>query len=198
MQKFLLWKTLKNGQVVKSHCYGFSQLFARFQIWAEQFGVTDSESLAAFVCDDRAVALSYFKTVNECKQLAVNAFYKLRNAVFPETMPDTRPIEVTLAQPDQYGERMGSFSTPLSIENKVAYFWLRINGQPAKKYRLDYGDAGTVGYARMQGQYAIGGKLTNISIDWSKCLNPTDYAILNMIGTIDRGNARLTVWRKEN
>lgn len=196
-QKFLLWKTLQNGQVVKSHCYGFSQLCARFQIWAEQFGVTDSESLAAFVCDDRAVSLSYFKTIRECKQLAVNAFYKLRGVAFPETMPDSRAIDVTLAPPDRYGESVGSFSAQLNIENNVAYFWLRINGQPAQKYHLSYGDAGTVGYARINGQYAIGGKLTNVSIDWSKGVKPTDYAILNMVGTIDKGNARLTVWRKE-
>lgn len=114
------------------------------------------------------------------------------------TFAENAAIEITLAPPDRFGESVGSFSAPLNIENSVAYFWLRINGQPAQKYRLDYGDAGTVGYARMQGQYAIGGKLTNVSIDWSKGLNPTDYAILNMIGTINRGNARLTIWRKEN
>lgn len=194
-KKFLLWKTLQNGQVVKSHCYNNSQLCARFQIWSYQFGLSDSESIAAFICDDRALAIGHFGTFEECKQFAASAFKKLRNAVFPETMPDTRPIEVTLAQPDQYGERMGGFSASLSIENKVAYFWLLINGQPAQKYRLDYGDAGTVGYARMNGQYAVGGTLTNVSIDW-KNPKPSDFPLLHMIGMIDKGAARLTVWQK--
>lgn len=124
------------------------------------------------------------------------AVYRLKKSEKMEVSTETKPIEVTLHPPDQYGESLGSFSSPLSIRENVAYLWLRVNGQPAQKYRLDYGDAGTVGYARMQGQYAIGGRLTNVSMDWSNP-KPTDYAILNMAGTIDNGNARLTVWRKE-
>ena len=166
-QKLTFWKTLQNGQVVKSNCYNHSQLCARFQIWSQQFGLTDSESVAAFIADDRARLAGHFHSIERGKQLAENAFLKLRNITFPEWMPETKQLEITFSEPDRYGEIHARLQLPLSIDDNEVYIYLRINRKPAEKYFLQYRDAGTVGYARMQGQYAISGKLTNVSADWT-------------------------------
>lgn len=104
-------------------------------------------------------------------------------------------ISVKFSEPDTYGEIHSSLEANLSINDKVAYFELSINDNAPAKYRLDYHDAGTTGYAAMNGQYAINGRLTNVSMDWSKA-KPSDFGIINVVGSIDNGVAKLHLWRK--
>lgn len=85
MLKVDLWRTLKNGQVVKSNVYSGSQLCARFQIWAEKFGCSDSEGLAMFVADDRAKLFDYFG--EEGERLAQSGFENIKGQNLPEYLP---------------------------------------------------------------------------------------------------------------
>lgn len=97
-------------------------------------------------------------------------------------------FEIQFSEPDTYGEIHARLEIPLCIEQTQTYLNLSINGAPAERYFFTYNDAGTVGYARMQGQYAIDGQLTNVSDD---CGN-----VLNVVGTIDKGKAVLQIWKK--
>ncbi len=88
---------------------------------------------------------------------------------------------------------MSRLECPLDINNRVAYVELQVNDNPPAKYRIDYQDSGTVGYASMRGQYAVHGRLTNMSINWAN-VKDSDIGIIHMIGSINRGNATLTIW----
>lgn len=104
-------------------------------------------------------------------------------------------MKVTFSAPDQYGEIHSRLVCQLNISEKIAYFELEVNDNPPARYRLDYHDAGTIGYAAGQGRYAVNGRLINMSIDWANP-NPGEIGIINVIGTIDNGFARLHLWRK--
>ena len=104
--------------------------------------------------------------------------------------------KIEFSVPDKHGEIHSRLEAPLSIRENLAYFELSINNNPPAKYRLDYGDAGTMGYSAMYGKYAINGKLTNISMDWAKP-KESDIGIIHVIGSIDKGFAKLHLWRKK-
>ena len=104
-------------------------------------------------------------------------------------------MKVTFSAPDQYGEIHAKLECELNTREEIAYFELEVNENQTEKYRLDYHDAGTVGYAAGKGQYAVNGRLINMSMDWANS-KPGEIGIINVIGTIDNGFARLHLWRK--
>lgn len=81
------------------------------------------------------------------------------------------------------------------MDKSVQYLWLKIDGKGAEKYRFDYQDSGTAGYARARGQYAVHGRLTNVSGDWSKDGGP-EHGIISVVGTVDSGIATLYLLKK--
>lgn len=105
-------------------------------------------------------------------------------------------IVVNFSEPDQYGEIHAYIETPLDMNTEVSYLMLAINDNAPVKYRLDFRDAGTTGYSAMKGRYAVSGRLTNISIDWA-APDSQDFLIINVIGTVDNGQARLHLWKNK-
>ncbi len=104
-------------------------------------------------------------------------------------------MKVTFSEPDQNNQVHANIELPLDIKEKSTYVELEINDRPAAKYHFTYQDSGTVGYARMQGQYAIHGTLSNVSMRWDKDDPRENYGIINVIGTIDNGQGKIYLWR---
>lgn len=104
-------------------------------------------------------------------------------------------MKVKFSDPDQHGQVHANIELALDHKEKSAYVELEINDRPAAKYHLTYQDSGTVGYARMQGQYAIHGTLTNVTMNWAKDDPYENWGIINAIGTIDNGAGKLHLWR---
>jgi hypothetical protein len=103
-------------------------------------------------------------------------------------------FDVSFSAPDIYGEIHATLKMPLSIDEHVAYVNLKIDGSEPIRFHLYYGDAGTVGYSRMQGRYAISGRLSNVSMDWANPKEEDVFKIINVIGGLDNGNATLHLW----
>ena len=98
---------------------------------------------------------------------------------------------------NSFGEVDCHISMPLDLSSRQKEITLQVNGNAPAKYILAYSTSATVGYARMDRQYAVNGHLTNISVDWAKGVKREDYPIINVIGAIDNGTAILYIWRKE-
>ena len=71
------------------------------------------------------------------------------------------------------------------------YFMLKINGREPQKYNLIYRDAGTVYHSRMKGRVAVSGELVNVSINCGDPNRQKEFAIINVVGSIDNGIADL-------
>lgn len=104
-------------------------------------------------------------------------------------------FNIEFSEPDKYGEIHSRIKLPLSIQEKSAELQISVNGNPAAIYRLNYSDAGTIGYSAMKGKYAVQGRLINVSMDWANP-SPSDYGIINAVGSIDNGQATLHLWRR--
>lgn len=91
-------------------------------------------------------------------------------------------------------EKYCKLQIPLDISKKLVYLLLKVNDNSTATYRFDYSDAGTVGYAAMEGRFAITGILTNISIDWKK-VKPSDFGTIRVNGSINNGIANLYLWK---
>jgi len=102
--------------------------------------------------------------------------------------------EINFSEPDQFGQIHSNIETFLDINESVVYVNLKINGGESIKFHLNYWDAGTVGHARMKNQYAIGGRLTNVSMNWAKPKKKDVFKIINVVGITDNGKARLHLW----
>ncbi len=63
----------------------------------------------------------------------------------------------------------------------LTHIWLTINGK-RQRFHLLYGDMGTTGMARMQGNRAVGGRLTNISSAWGQKKLKGELRMLYLIG----------------
>ena len=84
-------------------------------------------------------------------------------------------------------------------EDQYCYLNLCINGGEPQRFWFKHYDYGTIGYARMQGSYAMGGQLSNVSIDWGTGVKREQFPIIHAIGTWDRNkpkdrNTTLTLW----
>ena len=106
-------------------------------------------------------------------------------------------IKVQFSPPSPYGEVDCQISLPLDLSSRQKKITLQVNGNAPAKYILAYSTSATVGYARIDRQYAVNGHITNVSVDWAKGVKREDYPIINVIGTIDNGIATLYLWRKE-
>lgn len=60
-------------------------------------------------------------------------------------------------------------------------------------YTFNWTDAGTIGYAQMQGKQAIYCRMTNVSIDWSD-IKDYEYPFLHCNGNIDHNNGTMTLY----
>lgn len=103
-------------------------------------------------------------------------------------------FDVAFSEPDQYNQIHSSIKLPLSLDEKVVYMDLKINGGEPIRFHFYYSDAGTVGYAAMRGHYAIGGKLSNVSMNWAKPKESDIFRIINAIGRLENGQATLHLW----
>lgn len=105
-------------------------------------------------------------------------------------------FDVGFSEPDKYGEIHASLKIPLSLDENVVYMNLKINGGEPIKFHFYYGDAGTIGYAKMQGSYAVSGRLSNVSMNWAEPKETDVFRIINAVGTLDKGQANLHLWMK--
>lgn len=103
-------------------------------------------------------------------------------------------MNIQFSKPDTYGQIHARLEMKLSLVVKTDYVNLSIDNKPEQRFKFDYKDAGTVGYARMNNQYAVSGRLTNVSKDWGDPTN-SDFGLINVIGHIDNGKAVLNLWR---
>lgn len=103
----------------------------------------------------------------------------------------------TFGKEDKHGEMFATIEVvlPRPHHNTQVYLDLSINGGPAEEYHFIYNDAGTVMYARMGGNFAINGRLTNVSENSHK----KPFFIINAIGSMKVETlSRITLWGKAN
>ena len=106
-----------------------------------------------------------------------------------------QPMKVIFSDPDKYGEVHANIQLPLDIR-RHNYIDLEINNRPSARYCIILKDAGTIGYAQMQGQCAVGGTLSNVSMNWAKDDPDENWGIIHAIGTIDNGDGNLHLFKK--
>lgn len=103
-------------------------------------------------------------------------------------------LEIEFSKPDQYNQvlaylKLDYIQKKLGViteggECKSETINVKINGNEFK-YTFEYSDAGTMGYAQMQGRQAIGGHMTNLSINWGNKPQKEDFPIIHFCGTLD-------------
>ena len=140
-------------------------LNGKFAQWAKCFGCTVEETLAMFFADDRA-ELGFMFGVEKGKRLAESGFSKIEGEKIPALTYFSTPFKFDFSSPDKYNERHAHIECPLNIKQNRGYITLQINGWEPHVYLFEFSDMGTVGYARMQNQWAVGGKMTRIYRDW--------------------------------
>ena len=111
-------------------------------------------------------------------------------------------FDVTFREPDSYGEASFHWDVPLTWndngQKQFVYVNLAINGHEPIRFQFEYHDAGTVGYARMDGKRAMGGRLTNVTKEWGKDNDDISFIYAIGSGTVSRNSdaiqASLHIW----
>lgn len=105
-------------------------------------------------------------------------------------------LGITYDTPREKGKEKEFYVSGLPIDGRKTYrtgkketmhFWLRING---KKHRFQflYHDYGTIGYAAMENQFAVGGELINLHYNWGKSqTDPLEIPLAHMVGSTHGG-----------
>lgn len=75
---------LESGQEVKGMCYHISQLKAKFQSWAEDYGVTPDEVDAIWMWDHDEAKTIFFRSVNEADRVAQSGLDKIKGLEIPD------------------------------------------------------------------------------------------------------------------
>lgn len=75
---------LSNGQTVTGMASHFGQLSAKFQIWARQYNLSDSESLAVWVHGNTEKQETYFGSEDTANSEAESGFQKLAGVEIPD------------------------------------------------------------------------------------------------------------------
>lgn len=97
--------------------------------------------------------------------------------------------KLEFSKPDKYNQVHAKLKLDRIQKSLDANSTIPITIGPKEyKYTFSYEDAGRVGYARAEGGQAIGGRITNRSLDWGKPgeIKKENYPIINFSGFIER------------
>lgn len=83
MEKKMIAKTLKSGQVAYGICSSIQDLSCKYQVWAKTKGLTAKESLACFIAGNYEGLKTYYGdyTFNEVEEIIKTGFAKFEGQI---------------------------------------------------------------------------------------------------------------------